>query len=77
MHCMSYDKILTPNQLHLYSRLSRRHLSQMYAIIQRDHGVNGTMVEGTFFVNSFPAKILSDLQHLILSYLSHSSEECT
>ena len=32
----------------------------MYAIILRDPGVNGTVVENTFFVNSFPAKILFD-----------------
>jgi len=31
-----------------------------YAIVLRDHGESGTVVEGIFLVNSFPAKILFD-----------------
>ena len=32
----------------------------MYLIVLRDHRVSGAVVEGIFFVNSFPAKILFD-----------------
>ena len=32
----------------------------IYAIVPRDYGASGAVVEGTFFVNTFPAKILFD-----------------
>ena len=50
---------------------------QMYAIILRVHGANGAVVEGTFFMNSFPQGYCLILEHLILSYLSHSCVDCT
>ena len=44
---------------------------RVYAVIPRDHGASGAVVEGTFFVNSYPAKILFDsgASH---SFISHS-----
>ena len=44
---------------------------RIYAIVPRDHGASGAVVEGTFFVNSYPAKILFDsgASH---SFISHS-----
>ena len=44
---------------------------RIYAIVPRDHGARGAVVEGTFLVNSFPAKILFDsgASH---SFISHS-----
>ena len=41
----------------------------MYVIVLRDHRVSGAVVEGIFFVNSFPAKILfnSGASHSFIS----------
>ena len=46
-------------------------LGRVYAIVPRDHGASGTVVEGTFFINSHPTKILFDsgASH---SFISHS-----
>ena len=42
-----------------------------YAIVPRDHGASGTVVEGMFLVNTWPAKILFDsgASH---SFISHA-----
>ena len=42
----------------------------MYAVVPRDHGASGAVVEGTFRVNSFPARILFDsgASHSFISY---------
>ena len=44
---------------------------RVYAIVPGDHGASGAVVEGTFFINSYPAKILFDsgASH---SFISHS-----
>ena len=33
---------------------------RVYAIVPRDNGASGTIVEGIFLINSFPARILFD-----------------
>ena len=46
-------------------------LGRVYAIVPHDHGASGAVVEGTFFVNSYPAKILFDsgASHSFITFL--------